>query len=326
MARRRGRAKSPPPAHEPPADPRQLSIGDAAGPPTLQVLPHELPVGDVSRDSGGVEWTVRTAPRTYLNGHRVEANRWGFGRQIARDRADRDWRHHRVTPGQQFTVGPSVSDGKSDGIVWRYRVTRAFYIKFIQTETEEARLIETAEQRNKCVRLEIEQRMAARSWKHNAPGRAATRPRAGPQPITPRTEKRRWPPTVYPAATCSCARTWRRRPGGRSSPSYSGRDRPMARTIKRTWTSRGPTGHRVKHVAYGFTVQVDGKQERRSSSAWTDRGLPVPRPAPHLRFLAGDARPPAEGDPGASRAPRLQDDPPLHAPESWAAPRCRRVP
>ena len=39
----------------------------------------------------------------------------------------------------------------------------------------------------------------------------------------------------------------------------------MARVIKRTWTSRGPTGHKVKRVSYGFTVQVDGKQERRFS-------------------------------------------------------------
>ena len=42
----------------------------------------------------------------------------------------------------------------------------------------------------------------------------------------------------------------------------------MARIIKRTWTSRGPTGHKVKRAAYGFTVQVDGKQERRFSAEW----------------------------------------------------------
>ncbi len=39
----------------------------------IEVFPHELRVGDVYRDSGGVEWTVRTQPRTYLNGHRVSA-------------------------------------------------------------------------------------------------------------------------------------------------------------------------------------------------------------------------------------------------------------
>lgn len=31
---------------------------------------------------------------------------------------------------------------------------------------------------------------------------------------------------------------------------------------KRTWTSRGPTGHRVKHVAWGYTLQVNGTQQR----------------------------------------------------------------
>ena len=45
----------------------------------------------------------------------------------------------------------------------------------------------------------------------------------------------------------------------------------MARIIKRTWTSRGPTGHKVKRVSYGFTVQLNGKQERRFSATWTDR-------------------------------------------------------
>ena len=42
----------------------------------------------------------------------------------------------------------------------------------------------------------------------------------------------------------------------------------MARIIKRTWTSRGPTGHKVKRVSYGFTVQVDNRQERRFSAEW----------------------------------------------------------
>jgi hypothetical protein len=45
----------------------------------------------------------------------------------------------------------------------------------------------------------------------------------------------------------------------------------MARIIKPTWTNRGPSGHKVKHVAYGFTVQLDGKRERRMSAAWADR-------------------------------------------------------
>lgn len=45
----------------------------------------------------------------------------------------------------------------------------------------------------------------------------------------------------------------------------------MARLIKRTWTSRGPTGHKVKRVAWGYTVQVDGKQVRRVNSEWATR-------------------------------------------------------
>jgi hypothetical protein len=37
--------------------------------------------------------------------------------------------------------------------------------------------------------------------------------------------------------------------------------------ISRTWTSKDPTGKRIKRIAYGYT-QVNGKQERRWSSDW----------------------------------------------------------
>jgi integrase len=42
----------------------------------------------------------------------------------------------------------------------------------------------------------------------------------------------------------------------------------MAKIIRRTWTSRGPLGRPVKHVAYGYTLMVHGKQERKASSDW----------------------------------------------------------
>ena len=42
----------------------------------------------------------------------------------------------------------------------------------------------------------------------------------------------------------------------------------MAKIIKRTWSSTGPLGRKVKHVAYGYTLMVHGKQERKVSSAW----------------------------------------------------------
>jgi len=43
----------------------------------------------------------------------------------------------------------------------------------------------------------------------------------------------------------------------------------MATVQKRTWLSRGPTGHKVRKVAYGYTLQVDGKQERCFRAEWT---------------------------------------------------------
>jgi integrase len=42
----------------------------------------------------------------------------------------------------------------------------------------------------------------------------------------------------------------------------------MAKIIRRTWTSRGPTGKQVRHVAYGYTLIVNGKRERKFSSEW----------------------------------------------------------
>jgi len=43
----------------------------------------------------------------------------------------------------------------------------------------------------------------------------------------------------------------------------------MATLITRTWYSRGPTGHRVKRIAHGYTLQVNGKQERKFDAART---------------------------------------------------------
>ena len=38
--------------------------------------------------------------------------------------------------------------------------------------------------------------------------------------------------------------------------------------IKRVGTSRGPTGHKVRRVAYGYALQIDGKQLRHVTADW----------------------------------------------------------
>lgn len=43
----------------------------------------------------------------------------------------------------------------------------------------------------------------------------------------------------------------------------------MAKIIRREWTSKGPVGKRVRHVAFGYTLAINGQRERKSSSAWT---------------------------------------------------------
>lgn len=42
----------------------------------------------------------------------------------------------------------------------------------------------------------------------------------------------------------------------------------MAKIFRREWTSRGPTGRAVKHVAYGYTLTAGAKRERKVSSEW----------------------------------------------------------
>ncbi len=43
----------------------------------------------------------------------------------------------------------------------------------------------------------------------------------------------------------------------------------MAKVKKRIWYSRGATGHKVRKVSWGYTLQVDGKQERVFRGDWT---------------------------------------------------------
>jgi hypothetical protein len=40
------------------------------------------------------------------------------------------------------------------------------------------------------------------------------------------------------------------------------------KVISREWTSRGPLGRRVKHVAYSYDVTINGKRVRRFSGDW----------------------------------------------------------
>jgi integrase len=42
----------------------------------------------------------------------------------------------------------------------------------------------------------------------------------------------------------------------------------MAKIVTRTWTVRGIRGERVKRVAYGYTLMVNGHQERKVSGDW----------------------------------------------------------
>jgi hypothetical protein len=65
----------------------------------------------------------------------------------------------------------------------------------------------------------------------------------------------------------------------------------MATVQKRTWLSRGPTGHKARKVAWGYTLQVDGKQERRFSTEWDpDAARRARRAAAGAGYAAGARR------------------------------------
>jgi integrase len=60
----------------------------------------------------------------------------------------------------------------------------------------------------------------------------------------------------------------------------------MARLVKRTWLSRGPTGHKVRKVAWGYTLQVNGQQQRKVCASW---GKEEAKDALDARLLELDA-------------------------------------
>lgn len=45
----------------------------------------------------------------------------------------------------------------------------------------------------------------------------------------------------------------------------------MAKIIRREWTSKGPMGKTVKHVAFGYTLAINRKRERKVSSTWLSK-------------------------------------------------------
>jgi hypothetical protein len=63
----------------------------------------------------------------------------------------------------------------------------------------------------------------------------------------------------------------------------------MAQILKRTWLGRGPAGHKVRKVAWGYTLQAGGKQERKFSGEWNKDDA---QNALAARLLERDAPPP----------------------------------
>src|SRR6266508_976941 len=75
------------------------------------------------------------------------------------------------------------------------------------------------------------------------------------------------PPRARPHARGGGAR----RPHEPRAGHERGKERVMAKIRRRTWLSRGVTGHKVKRTSWGFTTMVDGRRVRRYNAAWQTR-------------------------------------------------------
>jgi integrase len=68
----------------------------------------------------------------------------------------------------------------------------------------------------------------------------------------------------------------------------------MASVYTKVWWAKGPTGRRVKHVSYGYTLMVAGRREKRFSSAWqTEAEAWAALRARQQAIEAGQLTPPA---------------------------------
>jgi integrase len=69
----------------------------------------------------------------------------------------------------------------------------------------------------------------------------------------------------------------------------------MATIFMRTWTSRGPTGRRLRHSMYGYDTMIDGKRERRASAAWQTEAAAMEALTERLKAVAaGQVQRPAD--------------------------------
>ena len=99
-------------------------------------LGHAATTGDDldERSALSAEWASECCADFY-------AHRWGFGPELRAARADASADHHGPGPNMEFTF-------ETDGVVDRYRVTADFGVEFVQRETPDGTVIETAAERN----------------------------------------------------------------------------------------------------------------------------------------------------------------------------------
>ena len=116
-----------------------VSVNSRLSTSLVAVIAHELghactSQADFDRRAGHRdEWTFEMCADNY-------AHKWGFGEEIERHRHERVFSHHGPAPNSEFT------ESGLDGVWYRFRVTPNFTVVFVQSETEDGKVIETAEQ------------------------------------------------------------------------------------------------------------------------------------------------------------------------------------
>lgn len=129
--------------------PCRVALSDES---SVDVIAHEL--GHVCTSEE--EFWQRGAPSDELASELSAdqyAYRWGFGRDIAKTRKTRNWLHHGVGPGKTFAE-------ERDGMWYRYRVTRSFHMRLVQSEDDQGNVIETAKQIEDRRRAERKKRLS----------------------------------------------------------------------------------------------------------------------------------------------------------------------
>ena len=118
-----------------------IALTDRPGNP-MAIVAHELGHACTRKEDAerravtlpGSRWAIEMCADYY-------AYKWGFGRHIARARKAQDRQLRSPAPGETVLV-----EHEDEGLVYRYRASRGFYLILVQIETPDGQVVETTAQ------------------------------------------------------------------------------------------------------------------------------------------------------------------------------------